>query len=107
MKGSLTNTCDLHLDCTGPPCMCNATSCFADMLEAGEGRGEEGKERKEMKKNKNKPISIQFSFREKEVCTPSLMVVKALQMYGCCIWGFIGLSPPVCTAYMLLGGARE
>ena len=23
-----------------------------------------------MKKNKNKPISIQFSFREKEVCTP-------------------------------------
>ena len=45
MKGSLTNTCDLHLDCTGPPCMCNATSCFADMLEAGEGRGEEGKER--------------------------------------------------------------
>ena len=71
MKGSLTNTCDLHLDCTGPPCMCNATSCFADMLEAGEGRGEEGKERKEMKRTKINRESIQVSFRKGGVHTIS------------------------------------
>ena len=32
-----------------------------------------------------------------------MAVVKARRMYGCCIWGFIVLAPPICTACMLLG----